>query len=107
MDSWVILELMGHRRLAGYLTEQEIGGQNFLRIEIPGKLPVTQFYSAQAVYAITPTTEEIAKTLAEKNRPTPVSPWELVAPPEHVPLLRVPFGEELDESEFEDPEIKI
>ncbi len=34
---WVILELMGHRKLAGYLTEQEIGGGAFLRLDIPAR----------------------------------------------------------------------
>ena len=32
---WVILELMGHRRLAGYLTEVQIGGVSFLRLDVP------------------------------------------------------------------------
>jgi hypothetical protein len=34
-EGWVILELMGHRRLAGYLSEQQIGGASFLRIDVP------------------------------------------------------------------------
>ena len=32
---WCILELFGHRRLGGYVTEQEIGGVSFIRIEVP------------------------------------------------------------------------
>ena len=56
---WVVLELMGHRRLAGLLTEQEIAGSSFLRLEIPGGRydiegteigGTTQFYSPAAVY---------------------------------------------------------
>lgn len=34
-EGWVILELMGHRRLAGYLSERQIGGASFLRIDVP------------------------------------------------------------------------
>ncbi len=34
---WVILELLGHRRLAGYLTEAQIAGESFLRLDIPGE----------------------------------------------------------------------
>lgn len=34
-EGWAILELMGHRRLGGYLTEQEIAGAAFIRIDIP------------------------------------------------------------------------
>lgn len=79
---WVILELMGHRRLAGWLTEQEIGGKGFLRLDIPGeptnKIPAaTQLYNPTAVYCITPTTEDIARRVALRDRPAPVSAWEL------------------------------
>ena len=34
-EDWVILELRGHRRLAGYLQEQQIGGASFLRLDVP------------------------------------------------------------------------
>ena len=67
-ETWAILELMGHRRLAGLITEREIAGQNFLQITVPEneqtKQQVTQFYSASAVYCITPTTEETARAVA-------------------------------------------
>lgn len=79
-DQWVILELMGHRRLAGRLTEEEIAGTAFLRLDIPdgGKAPAaTQYYAAGAVYAITPTTEALARQVALRDRPAPVSRWEL------------------------------
>lgn len=71
-QGWVILELMGHRRLGGYVREQEIAGQAFLRIDIPGEdgeFAATQYYGASAIYCMTPTTEEIAKMLAVNARP--------------------------------------
>lgn len=80
---WAILELMGHRRLAGYVQECQIGGAGFLRIDIPeadGKPPATQYYAPSAVYAITPTTEETAREVAQITRPAPVQRWELPAP---------------------------
>lgn len=79
---WCVLELMGHRRLAGYVTEQEIAGAAFLRIDVPGaddQPDATQFYRPGAVYAITPTTEEIARSVARGSRPEPVHRWELPA----------------------------
>jgi hypothetical protein len=79
-EGWVVLELMGHRRLGGYLTEQEVGGVNFLRLEIPaaGKWKATtQLYSAASVYCITPTTAAIAKACAKANHPAPIHRWEL------------------------------
>jgi hypothetical protein len=33
---WAVLELMGHRRLGGKVSEQEIAGAAFLRIDVPG-----------------------------------------------------------------------
>ena len=79
---WSILELLGHRRLAGYVTEQEIAGKGFLRIDIPGPdaTTVTQFYSPDSVYGLTPTTEEIARRVATRSSPAPVARWELALP---------------------------
>lgn len=74
---WCVIELMGHRRLAGLLTEQEIAGKGFLRLEIPGQPGATQFINPASVYAITPTTEAIARAVAETHRPAPVQRWEL------------------------------
>lgn len=89
---WVVLELMGHRRLAGYLTEQELAGHGFLRLEIPGEVlydakgerhekgRATQFYSPASVYAIHPVSEEAARLVAVRTRPEPLTSWELPLP---------------------------
>jgi hypothetical protein len=98
---WTILELMGHRRLAGWVTEQEIAGKGFLRIDIPGPdgATATQFYSPDSVYGMTPTTEEIARRLAANNVPAPVARWEL-APEESTPgSSRKPKGGHSDGQE--------
>lgn len=79
-DEWVILEIMGHRRLAGRLTEQEIGGSGFLRLDVPSEPPVTQYYAPGSVFAIHPVAEEVARAAARHNRPAPVHRWELEAP---------------------------
>lgn len=82
-EGWAILELMGHRRLAGWLSEATIGGGSFVRIDVPGEgeeRTATQFYAPGAVYCITPTTEDIARRVANHNQPTPVTRWELPAP---------------------------
>lgn len=95
-EGFAILELMGHRRLAGYVTEREIAGVGMLRIDIPVTYeqgPVTQFYSPQAVYCITPTTEEIVQAVAERSAPSPVSRYELKPPR----MSRVYEGAEDDE----------
>lgn len=77
-SGWAILELMGHRRLAGHVQEVEIAGHGMLRLDIPevGDFPAaTQFYSPGAIYAITPTTEETARLV--QARPAPIQQWEI------------------------------
>ena len=83
-SEWAVLELMGHRRLAGRVTEEQIAGAGVLRLDVPGEggqPAVTQYYSPSALYCITPTTEEIARKIAKANRPAPVHRYELTALP--------------------------
>jgi hypothetical protein len=81
---WAILELMGHRRLGGFVQEATLAGGAFLRIDVPGdadgEVHSTQFYSPGSVYCLTPVTEEAAKIVARSSRPAPVHTWELPAP---------------------------
>lgn len=81
---WAILELMGHRRLAGWVTETELAGQGVLRLDVPAGAGVadwtaSQFYAPTALYCLTPTTEETARAVAAASRPEPVHRWELPA----------------------------
>lgn len=93
-QGWAILELMGHRRLAGWVTETELAGQGVLRLDVPHESDAadeaaeehgedlwlaTQFYAPSALYCLTPTTEDVARALAARNRPEPVHRWELLA----------------------------
>lgn len=90
-EQWAILELMGHVKLAGRVTEEEHFGAKLGRIDIPttdGGF-TTQFFSGGSIYRLTPTTEEIARHIAANNQPRPVQVWELPAAagrtaPEHL-----------------------
>ena len=82
---WAVVELMGHRRLAGWVSEQQIAGATLLRIDIPGSETLdesgpwsaTQFYAAAAIYSITPTTADVAIRARAIGHPNPVTRWEL------------------------------
>lgn len=87
-EMWAIVELMGHRRLAGFVREEEIAGRGFIRLDVPCEPPATQYYGPQAIYCITPTTEELARKMAVGIRPAPVHRYEL--PPETSPSV-VPY----------------
>jgi hypothetical protein len=79
-EGWAIMELMGHRKLAGRVSEATIGGASFIRLDIPkeGGLDfATQFYAPAAVYCITPATEALARQYASNFQPRPVTRYEL------------------------------
>lgn len=78
-EGWCVLEQMGHKKLAGYVTEQTVAGFGYLRIDVPrdGE-PMTQLINPSTIYAITPTTEQIARHVAQQSYDIgPVSRWEL------------------------------
>lgn len=77
---WAILEILGHRRLGGWVAETQVAGAGFLRIDVPGDGddPVaSQFYPPSAIYCLTPTSEDAARLVAKQNRPEPVHRYEL------------------------------
>lgn len=79
---WCIVELLGHRRLAGHIQEIQLAGAGFLRLDIPaeGADPArTQYIAPGSVYALHPVTEATARAAARQWRPEPVSRWELTA----------------------------
>lgn len=80
IDDWFIVEMMGHRKLAGHLKNVSIAGHGMLRLDMWGLEPgdaLTQYISPASIYALTPTTEELARRFAAQNLPKPVHAYEL------------------------------
>jgi hypothetical protein len=79
VKEWAIVELMGKVRVAGLISEEQRFGVTFCRIDIPngGGDFVTQYCSGSSIYRITPTTEEIARSVARANFVQPAHRWEL------------------------------
>lgn len=73
-EEWAVLELMGHQQIAGLLTEQEIAGHAFLRVDVPALKTATgielagytKYFGTGSVYAIHPCSEELARKAAER-----------------------------------------
>lgn len=74
---WAIVELFGHSQIAGYVTEQEIAGTSFLRVDVPGKGDegFTKLYGPSAIYCMTPVSEEVALAVVERLRVEPIGCW--------------------------------
>ena len=79
-EFWAIVEIMGHQQIAGKVSEETIAGAAMLRVDVPeveDQPQFTKFYSASAIYAITPTEERIARAAASSMRARPVELWRL------------------------------
>lgn len=80
---WAILELMGHQRMAGYVTEETLFGTALGRIDVPGNdvdLSLTQYFGGHTIYRLTPVSEAVARRFAILNRPRPVTLFDLALP---------------------------
>jgi hypothetical protein len=74
--TWGIVELMGHKVVAGMVSKSEVLGKPMLRVDVPATSAYpefTQFYGETAIYCVTFVSEEVAKRTAEANKTNPVS----------------------------------
>lgn len=75
-----IVELFGHSRMAGKVTEQTIAGASFIRIDVPETThhpKFTRFLNPSAVYAINPVIEEVMIQMAESISAKPIDDWDI------------------------------
>lgn len=85
-SEWCILELFGHQKMAGHVTQAPIG--DFLRVDVYGpndSEPVfTRMISPKAIYALNPCEEKVARLAAKQFQPQPISKWRMkqLLPPE-------------------------
>jgi hypothetical protein len=107
LETWAIIEVMGHQRYAGFVRQVPMGGAVMIRVDVPAlpekqdkytyydydrggaavektrTLPAvptfTKFLGVAAIFAITPCTEEVARAAVERMRAVPAA--ELSMPP--------------------------
>jgi len=74
--NYAIVELMGHKVVAGKVSKSEMLGAPLLRIDVPetSAFPeFTQLYGTAAIYGVTYVSEEVARKAAEAMKVNPVS----------------------------------
>jgi len=102
-NEWCIVEVMGHNRYAGRVTEQQIGGASFIRVDVPeieGRPAFTKLLSPGSIFAITPCVEQTARVAAQGFRVRPFAMFELPMLPTSVDRDEELFDDEDENKEF-------
>lgn len=93
-ERWAVVELFGHQVVAGLVSEQMIGGQSFVRVDVPGldgHSGFTKFYGAGAIYAISPCDEATVMEAVRRIQPRPIQMF--------VYSRALPMSDEYDEED--------
>lgn len=96
-ECWAVVEVMGHSRYAGRVTEQAVGGCAFVRVDVPAvgeRLAFTKLLSQAAIFCITPCSEEAARAAAAQCYDLPITIYR--------PSIQRPLIGEGDRDEDED-----
>lgn len=75
-----VVELFGHQRISGKVSEQSIGVATFVRIDVPETTQqpkFTRIVNPSAIYAINPVTEEVMLQMAEMITAKPIDSWDI------------------------------
>lgn len=78
-ETWAIVELFGHNKIAGKVSEQTIGGSSLVRVDVPdteASPAFTKLLNVSAIYAINPVTEEVAVGYASRLQSKPIETWD-------------------------------
>lgn len=102
-DTWAVVDVMGHQRFVGKVTEQVVAGHGFVRVDVPEtdkQKAWTKLIGPGSIYAITPVSEEIARAMARERMATPISEYDL--PEDFKPMQgRLAYVE--DDCDSDDP----
>lgn len=73
---WVILELFGHKVIAGYMRRDETLGTPLLRLDVPEtptQAAFTRHYNPTAIYSISYVSEDVARRVANSLAASPIT----------------------------------
>ena len=79
LKSWALVELFGHQRIVGFLSQQTFGTGVLFRVDVPDLLKegkvvrvgFTRYFGLSAIYSITPVSIDVVRTLLPSIDGTP------------------------------------
>lgn len=79
LKAWALVELFGHQRIVGYLSQQTFGTGVLFRVDVPDlmkegkvvRVGFTRYFGLSAIYSITPVTEDVVRSLLPSIDGTP------------------------------------
>jgi hypothetical protein len=78
LDIWAYVEIMGHSRCAGRISERKIGVQVMIQVDIPKPdegFSHTELYSPSSIFSIKPTTEQWCRSFIKARIDYEVLPY--------------------------------
>ena len=96
-ERWAVVALMGHRQVAGRVSEELFAGTPMCRVDIPladGTFS-TRLFGGSALYEITFVEEPVARAVAGRDPAHPIGAWS-VRSLGLLPAPEPPFGESDD-----------
>jgi hypothetical protein len=83
IETWAVVELMGHVKTAGKVSEEPHFGTVLLRLDVPeakGKPAHTKFYGGASIYRVMPCDEQVARMVLEQTYQAPIVNFALPKP---------------------------
>jgi hypothetical protein len=87
IKAWALVELFGHQRIVGYLSQQTFGTGVLFRVDVPDLLKdgekvrdgFTRYFGISAIYSITPVDEATVRMMLPGIDGTPARPMSLTS----------------------------
>lgn len=92
IETWAVVEIFGHKKLAGFARSVPMGGAMMLRVDVPEQpaeshspaVPAfTQFLGIASIFSLTPCSEEAARAMLKSWRVSPPTILSLPPPVHH------------------------
>lgn len=109
LEMFGVVDLFGHTRIAGQISDFALGGESFVRVDVPAVEDVpahTRLFGKGAIYSISFTGREIAQAVARNLKSKPITvydvDWETRARMEAVPAIAHKSIHDDDEDDDQD-----